>query len=150
MPPHDRMSEHGYFLPWSFTIPAIHHIIDNLNKDNHVRLKGWPDFYAKLKHLEDVLTCREHRDRFIKTCVRGTAHEGFEHLFRSWSKTLYESRWHETTSFVMRRHHPGPRVPMLAASREDDRWSGALAIEPPGPQSPHEWVGEEDSSTKKH
>ena len=56
--------------------------------------------WAGLKQFETFLKIKERRDRFTEACLKGTEWEPKSHLFREWSLTLYESRWHEVAAFV--------------------------------------------------
>ena len=97
----DRMDfTPGPFLVESLTVPGIQHIIDTVTKKMHTALANWDPFHSQLKNLELFLTFKEYRDRYIRTCIRGTAFANQEELFLSWGSTLYENRWHETVTFV--------------------------------------------------
>jgi len=55
----------AFFMPCAFSIPGLHHIIDNLTKALHTKLGYWSSFKAMLDNLESFLTKRELVDTFI-------------------------------------------------------------------------------------
>ena len=97
--PFDDLPFHSV-MPGALTVSGLQHTIDNLTKEVHTQLEWWNEFHEHLKNFQGFFKIKEHRDRFIKTCLVGTPHERHSWRFKRWSATLYEKRWHETVEFV--------------------------------------------------
>ena len=89
-----------YFMFNATLIAGLQHIIYNMTEDVHTAMLYWKRFYEQLKNFEALLRMEERRKRFRWTCMAGTVHEIFEHLFKKWSASLYEGRWREVVNFV--------------------------------------------------
>ena len=64
-----------------------------------------------------VKTFRRHR--FLHSCIRGTIHANSEHLFQTWSHTLYAARWREVISFL---RHLVPVLPTLTIAFDASKY----------------------------
>ena len=64
-------------LPWLFMsslpVAGTLHIFANASKDVDRSLKLWNEFYKGLKTLEKLICYPSRVQRFISTCLRGTA-----------------------------------------------------------------------------
>ena len=102
LPAHRDVEEarSSFFLPNCMTIAGLQHIMHNASQDVHLRMRGWKPFFHDLKNLEALLGVPERRQRFIFTCLRGTAFSHHEKALQSFSCNLYEARWHQVTAFV--------------------------------------------------
>jgi len=98
-------------LPKALTVAGMQHIVFNLLTDVDKELVCFEHFWPQLKNLESFLKIKENRDRFIVTCLEGTAHADKAKLFKLWSATLYEQRWHEVAKFL---HKTKLLLPVLA------------------------------------
>jgi hypothetical protein len=117
-------------MPCAFSIPGLHHIIDNLTKALHTKLGYWSSFKAMLDNLESFLTKRELVDTFIWSCLRERENDASEaalaKTLRLWNYTLYEKRWFEIVRFVA---HLNPVLSGLRAAWSAGRFADAATDE---------------------
>ena len=99
-PPRPGQDDTVFFFPEALTVAGLQHIVSNLTADVHQGMKHWAHFFDNLKTLESLLRVDERRQRFIWTCLHGTALQGQGFRFRKFSASLYEARWHEVVNFL--------------------------------------------------
>ena len=126
LPPSLTLSDNERFMAFSFTIPGLHHIIDNLSKHMSSQLKSFPAFKASLKNLEAFLTRKELVDIYVVSCLQQHPEwaKAKQKDIQRWSHTLYEERWREVVSFV---EALLPLLPCLRATWSEGRFSVACA-----------------------
>ena len=74
---------------------GLQHFASVLNVDTHEELEYFDTFYEQLKNAEGLLKITERRERFVWTCIRGTAfdqHPGVK-LILGFSGSLYDKKW---------------------------------------------------------
>ena len=110
--------EHGRpmpLMPAAIIVPGCLHITSNLSKDISGQLSCWPSYLKQLKQLEALLSVRDRRDRFVRTCVGEDSAAAAQ--FKSFSGSLYEARWGAVVDFAQKLH---PLIPTLKA-----KWAAA-------------------------
>ena len=70
-------------LPQCLIVPGCLHIIHNLTQDVHEKMTWFDTFWQHLQPVTKLLAERPLRERFIATCVRGTAAAEHEEAFAS-------------------------------------------------------------------
>ena len=80
------------FMPNTLPIYGLQHLVNNLNCDVHRGLVFWPRFFPLLKNISKLFLCRGRRQRFIASCIRGTAYAARENELDHWRYGLYEKR----------------------------------------------------------
>ena len=98
-PPVDGIKRE-FFMEEGIPIYGLQHCVHNLTKSIHESLTYWSKFYNMLKNVGGLLMMKERRERFSATCLQGTHFQHRAHLFKRFSKTLYEKRWREVCSFL--------------------------------------------------
>ena len=91
---------HPTWMPRSMTIPGSLHGLHNLSLEVDTSLQWWGVFYSWLKNISALLSCRQRRRRFIKSCLRSSQWRSSEALFQNDLPQLYEKRWGHVINFV--------------------------------------------------
>jgi hypothetical protein len=110
----------------ALTIAGMLHIFSNATKDVYKVLDFWPMLYAGLKVLEPLVTHQDRLDKFMHTCLQGTAHD--TKLFRKKAPHLYDKRWGEVHKFCL---YLEPRLPIMEVT-----WDAAQFKDRGDPTSP--------------
>ena len=93
-PDAQELPEASSLMPRSLIVPGGLHITDNLLTDMHTKLEYWDTFWSHLQPIVKLLEDRMYRERFLATCVRGTAAAEHEDSFQSMGmEKLYSKRW---------------------------------------------------------
>ena len=66
-------AEPGHLRRNEFPIPGCNHLLDSITRDTHHNLRHFDSYLADLRCVEQVLAEPGRRERFIVTCVLGTA-----------------------------------------------------------------------------
>ena len=98
----DAREASTHLMPNALTVAGIQHVIHNLLKDVSTEMSGWTRFRSELGVVDAFLYMQERRTRYISTCLKGTVFECHEASFYHWSQSLYEQRWHQVVTFLMR------------------------------------------------
>ena len=86
-------SEASSLMPRNLIVPGGLHITDNLLTDMHTKLEYWDSFWSHLQPIVRLLEDRMYRERFLATCVHGTAAAEHEDSFQSMGmEKLYSKR----------------------------------------------------------
>eukprot|EP00971_Amphidinium_carterae_P349218 6490905-Amphidinium_carterae.1 len=142
------------FLPYALQVYGIQHLVDNVNRDCHVALKGWTRFHQQLKCLEAFICSTDRRERYVATCLADMFHFKEKALFlRRFGTKLYDKRWHVVMKFLRRAL---PFIRILASTwnersytmggegsgkQADTSWTPAALTEVLGDAMFHRYVG---------
>lgn len=114
-----RQRQASSFLPLALTLPAVLHIVHNLLREVDTKLRGWADFWPKLKMLERLFK-DGRRERFIRFCVMPTPLRDQASEFEAASiGHLYEERFGEVAIFCKQISR---WAPLLRATWDEQRF----------------------------
>lgn len=94
-------------------------MLNNLTHDIHTSLQHWDGSFTQLQVMESILWVRERRQRFIRTCLRGTPAACNEQMFTTFEGSLYEARWRDVAGFL---HELSPLLRTMPFAWNEERF----------------------------
>ena len=91
-PPADPGAE-DFLFPRSLKVPGICHICHNALKDVCSVLALWPELRDELSRLDKIFGHTGRRERFVATCIEGTAWSPAKCMFEQNCPDWVETRW---------------------------------------------------------
>ena len=99
-------AEPGHLRRNAFPIPGCNHLLDSITRDTHHSLREFDSFLEDLHCIEQLLAEPGRRERYVVTCVLGTAWANEAKKLRMFKFTLYTKKWLNVVMFMQAAAHP--------------------------------------------
>ena len=117
---HGPAMQDGFVFKHSLLIAGLNHIVANAEAQTDQSLPYWPTYIKHLRPVVKWASLQDNLDKFLESCLRGSAYWHCKHLFDSPLPNLAEWRWGTVRSILSRLKF---MLPVLRLVWDDAKYS---------------------------